>query len=200
MNKIVAVFTESKFYTKEKITNFEPLQKQYVDLEVYTSFQKKENDMNNYNVIIDCGDFNLFYQNLLDKKMGREVKEKEITYLLTPNKRIIVKAPSINRFFAGEFGNSETIYESVKDVLTEYNRVIEFAYTKIPSIKNIKNFNKGLEVGIDISDFIETKVGETKYKLVLEIPENKEINTEYITPEQISIIKDFLSIRGAIIR
>ncbi|MGL5717870.1 hypothetical protein [Cetobacterium sp.] len=200
MSKIVAIFSNNNFYTKEKIKNFESLQRQFVDLEVLESFQKKELSIANYKVVIDCTDSNNLYNKMLEQKKGKEISDRKTTYLLTPSGKIVLKAPSTNKYFSAEFNDSETVRENVKKVFEEYNKAIEFAYSKIDEIKNLKIFNKGIEVGIDITDFIDKKIGETKYKLVLEIPENKEINTEYITPEQISIIKDFLSIRGAIIR
>lgn len=200
MQKIVVIFSENNFYTKDKIINFEPLQKQYVELEVVSTFQKKEKNIQDYTVVIDSTDSNYLYDKMLEQKKGKEISDGKFTYLLTPNKRIVLKAPSINKYFAGEFNDTEIIRENVKKVFEEYNVIVEFAYSKVPSIKNIKLFNRGIERGIDISDFIDNKIGETKYKLVLEVPENKELNTEYITPGEISIIKDFLSIRGAIIR
>lgn len=200
MQKIVVIFSNNNFYTKEKIKNFEPLQREFVDLEIIESFQKKELSVADYKVVIDCTDFNFLYKKMLEQKKGKEINDGKFVYLLTPSKKIVLKAPSINRYFAGEFNDSDIIRENVKSVFEEYNKVIEFAYSKIDTIKNIKLFNKGIESGIDISDFIENKIGETKYKLVLQVPQKKELNTEYITPEEISIIKDFLSIRGSIIR
>lgn len=200
MQKIVAIFSENNFYTKDKIINFEPLQREHLELEVVSTFQKKEKNIQDYNVVIDCTESNYLYEKMLEQKKGKEISDKNFTYLLTPNKRIVLKAPSANKYFAGEFNDTEVIRENVKKVFEEYNNTVEFAYSKVPSIKNIKLFNSGIERGIDISDFIENKIGETKYKLVLKIPENRELNTEYITPDEISIIKDFLSIKGAIIR
>ena len=198
MEKIVVIFSDNKFYTREKILSFEPLRKQFVDLEVLSDFQNKKIKITNYDVIIDCTDNHYIYNTMLEQKKGTKLKDINISYLLTPSKKIVTTCQKVSNYFSGEFNDSDFVRENVKKTFEEYNNIIEFAYSKVPSIKNFSKFNKGLGIGIDITDFIENKIGEKKYKLVYDYPDYKEANTEYITPVGISIIKDFLQIKELI--
>ncbi|MGL4998532.1 MAG: hypothetical protein ACRC5T_06135, partial [Cetobacterium sp.] len=147
-----------------------------------------------YEVIIDGTDDNSAYNNSLNKRTASEVTSSGETYLVTPQGRTILKMDNIAKFFAADF-NKELLFK-VKESISKFERILSFAYDRIPEVKNEMAFLKAITEGIDVSSYVKNE--KKRYVLIDKIPLTKEEGVNYITPGNIKLLLDFLKIKEVI--
>ena len=83
--------------------------------------------------------------------------------------------------------------------INEYRDKVLFLTNKDPEYKNLLNFEKAINEGIDFSDFVKVNNNNKTYKLINKIPDKKEENVIYVTPENIEILHKLIEISKKIL-
>lgn len=194
MNKyILILFETNKIISKEIIDNSHGLKYKFCDIVTWEYLLKNKEILKNYKGVIDCTNNKVFYNGQKAMKNGAEYTENKICYIKTSTNKFLSTGPNISRLTAVQFNNSKEILENFKKDFDEYIKVINFILSKIPETRNKILFDTALKenIGIDISYEIKSKnINKKTYKLVKEVPVDKEDNTEYITYDGIMILNE----------
>lgn len=197
-NLILVIFESNNYFTKEMIKSSDSLKKRFSDIITLEEVQLNPDILREYRAIIDCTLNFKFYQNYLVNKIGFQIKDGLYEYLKTPKGNLIAKGKTITQLsFLNQNPTTEEINKQ-KNNMNNFNNMIIYIATKIPEYRNIINYEDGItHDGIIFTDLV--KNSKKQYKVVKEIPENGEANTEYVTPNEIEIIHKLLEISKHII-
>lgn len=188
-NYILIIFDTNKIITEEVIRNANGLKYKFCDIITLDELLKNKNCLLNYKGVIDCTTKKEFYQAQKMMKNGVEYTENKINYIKTSTNKFLSTGPNISRLTAMQFNQSKEIMINFQKDFNEYITVINFIISKIPETRNKINFDKAIQNdGIDITSELHKKINTKNYKLVKQLPKEKETNTEYITYDDIIIL------------
>lgn len=192
MEKVYVVFETPQSITDDEVKEFNALGYRFCELVTYNEVLKKIKPLDVCRGILDCTIGFKIYESMLKRKEGNEYKNsKGETYLRTVKGNFIVKGVLISQLMCAKFNKG--LQEEQNKSLDEYQRKIKTLLMLIPKISNKLKFEEGFksQEGIDVSDVIG---GGRVYKLVKKLPEFPSPNVEYITPDDINILKDLLKV------
>ena len=163
-----------------------------------TKLLEDQNIMQEYKGVLDCTQGHKIYKTLLENRIGRELKAQD-DYLMTVMQNYIAKGPGIEKLFISKDFDNQVLINKMNENLEVYKRVIRFLQSKFVKLVNKNKYNAGLnEEGIVLNDFMDLRNGKT-YKLVKNVPVEKEPNVEYITPIGLEIVDRILRVKEALI-
>lgn len=194
-NKILVVFESNNLVSEENIKNANGLARRNCDICTLKELICDPNIISKYKCMVDCTFDHKIYNGYLNKKKGILIKE-EFSFLRTPTNRFVIKAPNISQMTITNFTKSDIIKNKFAENLEDYNNRIQFISLKVPEYKNKQNFENGIKVGIDYSNFVNNK--EKRYILINEIPEHKEPGVVYITPNDVDILEKLITVSAKI--
>lgn len=199
--KILIVFETNKAITKETIDNAMGLKFKYCNITTIEDIYANKIKMTDYIGILDCTFKKVIFNHQIAAKKGVKYTENNIEYIKTSTNRFVICEPSITQLTANLYSNNTTVLEKQKKDMEEYKSLIKFLFYKIPELKNKINFNKAIKenTGINLNEIVKNNRMGITYKLVKEIPENKEQGVEYITFDNIFILNELKKIIDTIV-
>lgn len=192
MEKIYIIFEASPGIKEEDVKDFEALNHRFCELVTLEEVTKGLKSLVDCKGILDCTMNFKIYNRILDRKEGIELKNSNgKTYIRTAKNNFLVKGIFMNQLMVAQY--NEALRDEQNRNLEEYYSRIKTLLMLIPKISNRLRFEEGFksEQGIDVSEMVG---GKKTYRLVKEIPEIKDINVEYITPDDIKILLDLLKV------
>lgn len=188
---ILIIFNTNKAITKEIIENAHGLRYSFCDITTIDNVLANKEKLIEYKAVIDCTDNTIFYKSQKSMKNGVELTEQEIKYIKTSTNKFISTGPNISRLTATQFNQSQQVMENFNKDLNEYIKTINFITKKIPETRNINIFDNAMKTdGVILDLEIKNNFNKKQYKLVKKVPEQKEINTEYVTYDDIFILRE----------
>lgn len=188
---ILIIFNTNKVITKEVIDNAHGLKYSFCDITTIDEILANKERLGEYKAVIDCTDNTMFYNGQKSMKNGVEFTEQEIKYIKTSTNKFISTGPNISRLTATQFNQSPQVMENFTKDLNEYIKVINFITKKIPETRNINIFDNAMKTdGLVLNLEIKNNFNKKQYKLVKKVPKQKEPNTEYVTYDDIFILRE----------
>lgn len=191
-DEILIVFETNKVVTKEILNDAIGLKRSdciIVTLDEVVNYQVNPKE---YFAILDGTVNNKIIQ--MNKEKGVLLKENGIPFLqLTQNNVFVVPAPNISQLTALHFDSSERSRSLFQDAIKEYDNKINFLKNKNVKLRTKNDFQQAYPTtGIILNPLMEENNGNLKkvYKLIKDIPEQKETNVEYLTLEHLEILHD----------
>ncbi|MGL4452470.1 MAG: hypothetical protein ACRCTZ_14995 [Sarcina sp.] len=192
MEKIYILFETPANIPEEDVKAFGALRYRFCELVTYGEVTRKEKDLSNCKGILDCtSDFKI-YNAILKRKEGREFKTAEgESYIHTARGNFVMKGVTISQLMCAEYNRN--LQDDQDKAIEKYISKVRQLLMLIPKIANRLKFEEGFKSleGIDVSDAIG---GNKKYVLVKQLPEFKEANVEYITPDDIKLLVDLIKV------
>lgn len=197
MEKIYIVFETPASIPEEDVKSFGALKYRFCELVTYGEVVRKEKDLANCKGILDCtADFKI-YNAIIKRKEGSEFKTVDgEPYIATTRGNFVMKGMTMSQLMCAEY--NRTLQDEQDAAIEKYMCKVKQLLMLIPKIANRLKFEEGFKSleGIDVSDAIG---GNKKYVLVKQLPEFKEANVEYITPDDIKLLVDLIKV-GEFIR
>lgn len=195
-NKIIIVFETNNLITSDEIKSSLVIKRKYSDIYTLDEIYKDSNILKNYNYLLDCTFENKIFKQYLNNKKGILIKEK-YDYIKTSTNKIILAGPNISQLTVAIY--NKDMNEIFEKNINEYRDKVLFLTNKDPEYKNLLNFEKAINEGIDFSDFVKVNNNNKTYKLINKIPDKKEENVIYVTPENIEILHKLIEISKKIL-
>lgn len=194
--KILIVFETNQAITKETIDNSMGLKFKYCNITTLEDIYSNKIKMTDYTGILDCTFKKVIFNHQIAAKKGVKYIENNVEYIKTSTNRFVLCGPSITQLTASLYSNNQSVLEKQKKDMEEYKSLIKFLIYKIPELKSKANFNKAItqNIGINLNEVVQNNRMGITYKLVKEIPENKEQGVEYITFDNIFILNELKKI------
>lgn len=192
-NKIIIIFEPNTLVTSEEIKSSLVLQRRYSDIFVIDEIAKNSELLKPYKYLLDCTQNNKLFHKYLSNKKGILIKEK-YEYIKTATNKIIMPGPNISQLTITKYSTNKEIKDLYEKNKEEYYDKILFLTYKEPEYKNKIEFENSIKEGLDFTDFVTKSKNQKRYKLINQIPENKEENTIYVTPENIEILHKLIEV------
>jgi hypothetical protein len=199
MEKIAILFSTNNINKSEDIKNYTGLQRRFCEVITMDEVKLNPRILTEYAGLLDCSEGNLVYNGKIRNNSGKEYKKNDQTYIKTATNKFIVNGPTITQLTASMFSQKEEILQREKNTYEVYDAALEFLYSLIKPIQNILNYELAMTTnGILINDILG-KTNEKVYKLVKTLPEKRDSNTVYITPDEIKVLNEIIKLKDVIV-